>query len=259
MVVLGSLLTLRAGPVLSAPIWLPVGFPSHHPLPLPQEKERNAKRKKKKGTAVQNEEATFPPAAEDEEMEVSGTSGNEEEMAEEAEGEAAGGLRWGDALSSPGFAVQLQQRHRTQPLQGCKCQRLQGVMSVTPKPHRGDGILQHELLMAFGMPLDFMLERSALDHCPPPVSVWRDVYFGKVVQCRSSVTSSLRCGCQAPTGIPGGMGRLTGASVAQGLLGPHIEAAHKGLTWNLERSQQLLLAQAESKPFGFQFPSAHAP
>ncbi|XP_055650102.1 nuclear receptor corepressor 2 isoform X12 [Falco peregrinus] len=52
---------------------------------LKMEKERNAKRKKKKGTAVQNEEATFPPAAEDEEMEVSGTSGNEEEMAEEAE------------------------------------------------------------------------------------------------------------------------------------------------------------------------------
>ncbi|NWX97085.1 NCOR2 protein, partial [Nothoprocta ornata] len=54
---------------------------------LKMEKERNAKRKKKKGTAVQNEEAAFPPAAEDEEMEVSGTSGNEEEMAEEAEGE----------------------------------------------------------------------------------------------------------------------------------------------------------------------------
>ncbi|NXR87614.1 NCOR2 protein, partial [Hypocryptadius cinnamomeus] len=52
---------------------------------LKMEKERNAKRKKKKGAAVQNEEATFPPAAEDEEMEVSGTSGNEEEMAEEAE------------------------------------------------------------------------------------------------------------------------------------------------------------------------------
>nr|XP_013814098.1 PREDICTED: nuclear receptor corepressor 2-like [Apteryx mantelli mantelli] len=52
---------------------------------LKMEKERNAKRKKKKGTAVQNEEAAFPPAAEDEEMEVSGTSGNEEEMAEEAE------------------------------------------------------------------------------------------------------------------------------------------------------------------------------
>ncbi|RLV96850.1 hypothetical protein DV515_00012345, partial [Chloebia gouldiae] len=52
---------------------------------LKMEKERNAKRKKKKGAAVQNEEAAFPPAAEDEEMEVSGTSGNEEEMAEEAE------------------------------------------------------------------------------------------------------------------------------------------------------------------------------
>ncbi|OXB84977.1 UNVERIFIED_CONTAM: hypothetical protein H355_016099 [Colinus virginianus] len=52
---------------------------------LKMEKERNAKRKKKKGTAAQNEEAAFPPVAEDEEMEVSGTSGNEEEMAEEAE------------------------------------------------------------------------------------------------------------------------------------------------------------------------------
>lgn len=62
-------------------------FPSYLLLPLPQEKERNAKRKKKKGTAAQNEEAAFPPVAEDEEMEVSGTSGNEEEMAEEAEGE----------------------------------------------------------------------------------------------------------------------------------------------------------------------------
>uniref|UniRef100_A0A8B9SZ86 Nuclear receptor corepressor 2 n=1 Tax=Anas platyrhynchos TaxID=8839 RepID=A0A8B9SZ86_ANAPL len=41
---------------------------------LKMEKERNAKRKKKKGTAVQSEEAAFPPAAEDEEMEVSGTS-----------------------------------------------------------------------------------------------------------------------------------------------------------------------------------------
>uniref|UniRef100_A0A8C4XTM9 Nuclear receptor corepressor 2 n=1 Tax=Falco tinnunculus TaxID=100819 RepID=A0A8C4XTM9_FALTI len=58
---------------------------------LKMEKERNAKRKKKKGTAVQNEEAAFPPAAEDEEMEVSGTSGNEEEMAEEAEAAAAPG------------------------------------------------------------------------------------------------------------------------------------------------------------------------
>ncbi|NXP50111.1 NCOR2 protein, partial [Heliornis fulica] len=61
---------------------------------LKMEKERNAKRKKKKGTAVQNEEAAFPPAAEDEEMEVSGTSGNEEEMAEEAEG-----VRRGDEMS----------------------------------------------------------------------------------------------------------------------------------------------------------------
>ncbi|XP_074868476.1 nuclear receptor corepressor 2 isoform X4 [Carettochelys insculpta] len=52
---------------------------------LKMEKERNARRKKKKAPAVQNEEAAFPPTVEDEEMEVSGTSGNEEEMAEEAE------------------------------------------------------------------------------------------------------------------------------------------------------------------------------
>uniref|UniRef100_K7F5K1 Nuclear receptor corepressor 2 n=1 Tax=Pelodiscus sinensis TaxID=13735 RepID=K7F5K1_PELSI len=52
---------------------------------LKMEKERNARRKKKKAPTIQNEEAAFPPAAEDEEMEVSGTSGNEEEMAEEAE------------------------------------------------------------------------------------------------------------------------------------------------------------------------------
>nr|XP_033811631.1 nuclear receptor corepressor 2 isoform X4 [Geotrypetes seraphini] len=53
---------------------------------LKMEKERNAKRKKKKMSAVQNEETAFPPATEDEEMEVSGISGNEEEMTEEAEG-----------------------------------------------------------------------------------------------------------------------------------------------------------------------------
>ncbi|XP_067395809.1 nuclear receptor corepressor 2 isoform X6 [Emydura macquarii macquarii] len=51
---------------------------------LKMEKERNARRKKKKAPTVQNE-AAFPATAEDEEMEVSGTSGNEEEMAEEAE------------------------------------------------------------------------------------------------------------------------------------------------------------------------------
>uniref|UniRef100_F7FA99 Nuclear receptor corepressor 2 n=1 Tax=Ornithorhynchus anatinus TaxID=9258 RepID=F7FA99_ORNAN len=53
---------------------------------LKMEKERNARRKKKKTPATQNEEVPFPPVAEDEEMEASGMSGNEEEMAEEAEG-----------------------------------------------------------------------------------------------------------------------------------------------------------------------------
>uniref|UniRef100_A0A669PAT4 Nuclear receptor corepressor 2 n=1 Tax=Phasianus colchicus TaxID=9054 RepID=A0A669PAT4_PHACC len=67
---------------------------------LKMEKERNAKRKKKKGTATQNEEAAFPPVAEDEEMEVSGTSGNEEEMAEEAEGEVARDCSGGPAVNN---------------------------------------------------------------------------------------------------------------------------------------------------------------
>ncbi|KAB0400322.1 hypothetical protein E2I00_006102, partial [Balaenoptera physalus] len=51
------------------------------------EKERNARRKKKKAPAAASEEAAFPPVVEDEEMEASGVSGNEEEMAEEAEDE----------------------------------------------------------------------------------------------------------------------------------------------------------------------------
>uniref|UniRef100_A0A8C0KM43 Nuclear receptor corepressor 2 n=1 Tax=Canis lupus dingo TaxID=286419 RepID=A0A8C0KM43_CANLU len=54
---------------------------------LKMEKERNARRKKKKAPAAASEEAAFPPVVEDEEMEASGASGNEEEMAEEAEGE----------------------------------------------------------------------------------------------------------------------------------------------------------------------------
>lgn len=134
MAMLASLSTLQGGLVRSAPTQLTTGFTSHHPLSLPQEKERNAKRKKKKGAAIQNEEAAFPPAAEDEEMEVSGTSGNEEEMAEEVEGEAGGGCSSGGALSSSGFAAQLWQKHHIQLLQGCKCQHSQGVTYVTPKP-----------------------------------------------------------------------------------------------------------------------------
>uniref|UniRef100_H3B377 Nuclear receptor corepressor 2 n=1 Tax=Latimeria chalumnae TaxID=7897 RepID=H3B377_LATCH len=53
---------------------------------LKMEKERNARRKKTKGAAVQNEETNVPSAAEDEELEVSGTSCNEEEIADDAEG-----------------------------------------------------------------------------------------------------------------------------------------------------------------------------
>ncbi|MEE6504186.1 hypothetical protein FKM82_005091 [Ascaphus truei] len=50
---------------------------------LKMEKVRNTRRRNKK--AAQSEEAPFPPAAEDEEIEVSGISGNEEEMAEEGD------------------------------------------------------------------------------------------------------------------------------------------------------------------------------
>ncbi|XP_062942139.1 nuclear receptor corepressor 2 isoform X6 [Cynocephalus volans] len=58
---------------------------------LKMEKERNARRKKKKAPAAASEEAAFPPVVEDEEMEASGASGNEEEMAEEAEAFHASG------------------------------------------------------------------------------------------------------------------------------------------------------------------------
>ncbi|XP_014642726.1 PREDICTED: nuclear receptor corepressor 2 [Ceratotherium simum simum] len=58
---------------------------------LKMEKERNARRKKKKAPAAASEEATFPPVVEDEEMEVSGVSGNEEETAEEADALHASG------------------------------------------------------------------------------------------------------------------------------------------------------------------------
>ncbi|XP_049476609.1 nuclear receptor corepressor 2-like isoform X5 [Panthera uncia] len=58
---------------------------------LKMEKERNARRKKKKAPAAASEEAAFPPAVEDDEMEVSGGSGNEEDVAEEAEALHASG------------------------------------------------------------------------------------------------------------------------------------------------------------------------
>ncbi|KAM4707636.1 nuclear receptor corepressor 2 isoform 2-T2 [Discoglossus pictus] len=50
---------------------------------LKMEKERNNRRKKKK--AAQMEETSYTPAVEDEEMEASGMSGNDEEMAEEGD------------------------------------------------------------------------------------------------------------------------------------------------------------------------------
>uniref|UniRef100_A0A8C9KDC2 Nuclear receptor corepressor 2 n=1 Tax=Panthera tigris altaica TaxID=74533 RepID=A0A8C9KDC2_PANTA len=53
--------------------------------------ERKARRKKKKAPAAASEEAAFPPAVEDDEMEVSGGSGNEEDVAEEAEALHASG------------------------------------------------------------------------------------------------------------------------------------------------------------------------
>lgn len=164
---------------------------------------------------------------------MSGTSGNEEEMAEEAEGEAGGGAA---ARGTRSAIPALLHGHGGGTAHGLS--RAADVSAggggsyLSPhRHHRGDGIPQREVLVAFCVPLGFTLARSALDHCPPPVSVWRDVYFGKVVQCGSSVTSSLRRGCQLPAGVPGGTGRLTAASVAQGLLGPHIKAACKG-TWS---------------------------
>ncbi|XP_069817044.1 nuclear receptor corepressor 2 isoform X6 [Dendropsophus ebraccatus] len=51
---------------------------------LKMEKERNNRRKKKKAVQME-EEVQYTPAVEDEEMEASGISGNEEEMAEEGD------------------------------------------------------------------------------------------------------------------------------------------------------------------------------
>ncbi|XP_040203291.1 nuclear receptor corepressor 2 isoform X10 [Rana temporaria] len=51
---------------------------------LKMEKERNNRRKKKKAVQME-EEVPYTPAVEDEEMEASGISGNEEEMAEEGD------------------------------------------------------------------------------------------------------------------------------------------------------------------------------
>ncbi|KAM5192060.1 nuclear receptor corepressor 2 isoform 11-T11 [Mantella aurantiaca] len=51
---------------------------------LKMEKERNNRRKKKKAAQME-EEVPYTPAVEDEEMEASGISGNEEEMAEEGD------------------------------------------------------------------------------------------------------------------------------------------------------------------------------
>ncbi|XP_018091086.1 nuclear receptor corepressor 2 S homeolog isoform X10 [Xenopus laevis] len=54
---------------------------------LKMEKERNNRRKKKKNPQME-EETPYPPALEDEEMEASGMSGNEEEMADEGDAAA---------------------------------------------------------------------------------------------------------------------------------------------------------------------------
>lgn len=147
---------------------------------------------------MQSEEAAFPPAAEDEEMEVSGTSGNEEEMAEEAEGEAGRGGGRAQPSQHCHAATAEQFRCCVWPFWGCKCQRSQGAACATLKPHRGDAVPQHEALVTFRVPRDFTLARTALDRCPPPLSVGRDVYFGKVVQCKGSVTS------RPLLGTPGG-------------------------------------------------------
>lgn len=148
---------------------------------------------------MQSEEAAFPPAAEDEEMEVSGTSGNEEEMAEEAEGEAGRGRGRAQPSRQCHTATAERFRGHPWPFWDCKCQRSQGAACATLKPHRGDAVPQHEALVTFRMPRDFTLARAALDRCPPPLSVGRDVYFGKVVQCKGSVTS------RPLLGTPGGL------------------------------------------------------
>lgn len=108
----------------------------------------------------------------------------------------------GDVLSHPGSAIQPRQSGS-----GAIC-GLSGAANVsarrgprcaTLKPHRGDAVPQHEALVTFRMPRDFTLARAALDRCPPPLSVGRDVYFGKVVQCKGSVTS------RPLLGTPGGL------------------------------------------------------
>lgn len=82
---------------------------------------------------MQSEEAAFPPAAEDEEMEVSGTSGNEEEMAEEAEGEAGRGRGRAQPSRQCHTATAERFRGHLWPFWGCKCHRSQGAALCHPE------------------------------------------------------------------------------------------------------------------------------
>lgn len=83
----------------------------------------------------------------------------------------AGAVAGGALLSIPGFATP----HVASP--SLQMSVLTAASLVTPKSHQGDSVPQHKVLVAFWMPLDFMLARSVLDHCPLPVSVWTDGYF----------------------------------------------------------------------------------
>uniref|UniRef100_A0A8D2LCG8 Nuclear receptor corepressor 2 n=1 Tax=Varanus komodoensis TaxID=61221 RepID=A0A8D2LCG8_VARKO len=101
---------------------------------LKMEKERNARRKKKKPPTIQTKEAAFPPAAEDEEMgpDGSGTSGNEEEMAEEAEGKT---LPQGRAESRGPFEVGKEVNRQLSPAVGMAVNNSSDTESLpSPRP-----------------------------------------------------------------------------------------------------------------------------
>lgn len=72
-----------------------------------------------------------------------------------------------------------------------------------------------------------------------------DVYFGKVVQCRSSATGQLLPCLQGTHGGPQGHREALSSLCGPKLLAPCMEAACKGLTGNLGCSQRLLLTLEE--------------
>uniref|UniRef100_A0A8D3BLC8 Nuclear receptor corepressor 2 n=1 Tax=Scophthalmus maximus TaxID=52904 RepID=A0A8D3BLC8_SCOMX len=83
---------------------------------MKSEKERKARRR---GKALQNEETSTPYTAEEEEMEGSGASGNEEEAPEDGEG------------------TSLQEQHNTQLLQLCGANNSSDTESL-PSPHSSE-------------------------------------------------------------------------------------------------------------------------